>query len=104
MKRTLVAALVAGTVASIAPTASGQAYHQTFEVNSTATWTVNGGPSDEAANFFFDYSTVGIPAAPSAPGTRGMKLQANLTSGASGGFLIRPGLQLMFDASVLASV
>ena len=39
-------------------------YSQNFEVDDTANWTVNKGPAttDEAHNFFFDYSTVGIPA------------------------------------------
>jgi hypothetical protein len=70
--------------------ASAQLYKQSFEVNSTATWTLNGGPSDESANFFFDYSTVGIPPAPSQAGTRGMKLQANLSAGIFGGMSVSP--------------
>jgi hypothetical protein len=65
-------------------------YTENFEVNPTANWKVNPGPiaPDELgfgpdathdANFFFDYSSVGIPLAPnSAPGaTRGLKLQSN---------------------------
>jgi hypothetical protein len=65
-------------------------YSENFEVDPSAAWTVNGGPTDEAANFFFDYSTAGIPAAPSSTGTRGMKLQANLASGIFGGFSVSP--------------
>lgn len=56
-----------------------------FEIDSTADWTVNNGPSDSAADFFFDYSTAGIPAAPGGGGTRGLKLQANQSSGVFGG-------------------
>jgi hypothetical protein len=82
--------LAVSLVAACARPAASQVYHQNFEINSTATWTVNGGPSDEMANFFFDYSTVGIPPAPSAIGTRGMKLQANLFSGIFGGFSVSP--------------
>ena len=78
---------IVGVIASMT---SAQSYHQTFEVNSAATWTINGGPSDETANFFYDYSTVGIPVGPSAPGTRGMKLQANLSSGIFGGLSVSP--------------
>jgi hypothetical protein len=53
-------------------------YVQDFETDDTANWTVNNGPSVNSADFYFDYSTVGIPAAPSGSGTRGLKLQANL--------------------------
>ena len=65
-------------------------YTQNFEIDPTADWTVNSGPTDAAANFFFDYSTVGIPSAPSAPGTRGMKLQANQSNGTFGGMSVSP--------------
>ena len=68
----------------------GALYTQDFEVDSTASWTLNNGPSDAAANFFFDYSTVGIPAAPGGAGTHGMKLQANLTSNIFGGMSVSP--------------
>lgn len=65
-------------------------YSQNFEIDSTASWTVNNGPSDFAANFFFDYAAVGIPAAPGGAGTRGMKLQANLTNNVFGGMSVSP--------------
>jgi hypothetical protein len=76
-----------------APAFGALLYAQDFEADPTANWTVNGGPSDEAANFFFDYSTVGIPSAPSALGTRGMKLQANQSSGIFGGMSVSPNGQ-----------
>jgi hypothetical protein len=68
-------------------------YREDFEVDPTASWTLNGGPSDEAASFFFDYTTLaGIPQAPNSrgTGTHGMKLQANLTSGIFGGMSVSP--------------
>ena len=65
-------------------------YSENFEVDPTASWTVNNGPSDEAHSFFFDYSTVGIPAAPSGPGTHGIKLQANLSDGIFSGMSVSP--------------
>jgi len=74
----------------VAVPAYGSLYTQDFEIDSTASWTVNNGPSDAAADFFFDYSTIGIPAAPGGPGTRGMKLQANLTNGIFGGMSVSP--------------
>jgi hypothetical protein len=70
--------------------AAGQLYRQNFEIDSTASWTIRNGPSDAATNFFFNYSTVGIPAAPSSPGTRGMKLQANLSNGVFSGLSVHP--------------
>jgi hypothetical protein len=65
-------------------------YTQDFEVDSTPSWMVNNGPSDAATNFFFDYSSVGIPAAPSGAGTRGMKLQANQANGIFSGVSVSP--------------
>ncbi|MAT70024.1 MAG: hypothetical protein CMJ58_10930 [Planctomycetaceae bacterium] len=69
---------------------SAAIYTQDFEVDSTAAWTVNNGPSDAATDFFFDYSTVGIPAAPNGVGTRGAKLQANLANGIFSGVSASP--------------
>lgn len=74
-------------------------YVQDFDVDDSANWTVNKGPAttDEAHNFFFDYSTAGIPAAPNSAGgsTRGVKLQANQSSGVFGGVSVSPtGLAL----------
>jgi len=70
-------------------------FSENFEVDPTASWTVNKGPAttDEAHDFFFDYSTVGIPPAPSGAGTRGLKLQANQSSGVFGGVSVSPNGQ-----------
>jgi hypothetical protein len=72
-----------------------QLFSENFDVDPTANWTVNGGPSDEQADFFFDYNTVGIPSAPNSTGgtTRGLKMQANETSGIFGGFSVSPNGQ-----------
>ena len=78
------------TVFIVGPAFSAVLYTQNFEVNPTASWTVNSSPTDATANFFFDYSTVGISSAPSALGTRGMKLQANQFSGLFGGMSVSP--------------
>ncbi|MEW6253269.1 MAG: hypothetical protein AB1716_21730 [Planctomycetota bacterium] len=86
-----------GVLAAVSP-AVGDLYHQDFETNSTATWVLNNGPSDAAADFFFDYATVGIPLAPNGAGTRGMKLQANLFNGIFSGMSVSPiGLNLAGD-------
>lgn len=57
-------------------------YTEDFDVDPTANWTVNKSHADNAgsdANFFFDYSTVGIPPAPHSNGTtRGLRMRANM--------------------------
>ncbi len=65
-------------------------YQQDFQVNDTVNWTLNGGASDEQADYYFDYSTVGIPTPAGGTGTRGMKLQANLTDGVFAGMSASP--------------
>jgi hypothetical protein len=86
-------------LAALGFAASAQAaplYSENFEVDPTANWTVNKGPAttDEAHDFFFDYSTAGIPSAPNSGGsTRGLKLQANQSSGVFGGMSVSPNGQ-----------
>ena len=73
------AALVCASVAS----SGAVLYSQNFDVDDTANWTVNNNNSGtNAANVFYDYSTVGIPSAPNSSGnTRiGLKIGANLDS------------------------
>lgn len=58
-------------------------FTEDFDTDVTAGWTVNdNGLGTNAANFYFDYSEVGIPPAPNSTGgtTRGLKLGANLNS------------------------
>jgi hypothetical protein len=71
--------LAAGTFL-LAPTANANLYYENFDTDVTSAWAMNASTGgSQAANFYFDYSTVGIPAAPNSGGTtRGMKLQANL--------------------------
>jgi hypothetical protein len=72
------------------PAAAAPLYSQNFDVDDTANWTFNSSaaadaPADNAnneANFFFDYSTVGIPPAPGGVTTRGLKMEANVNDGA----------------------
>jgi hypothetical protein len=55
------------------------AFSDNFDVDHTANWSVfTLGPGVSDANFFFDYSSVGIPAAPNSGGTTlGLRLRAN---------------------------
>jgi hypothetical protein len=97
MKRHLFVLAVLSSLV-IPTTAFCQLYSENFDVDPTANWTVNSGPSITAADFFYDYSAIGIPAAPSGGGTRGLKLQANLnptnnqtaTAGTFGGLSVSP--------------
>jgi hypothetical protein len=79
-------------VASAAPL-----FSEDFDTDHTANWvyntSINGDTASRsdlggAADFHFDYSTVGIPAAPGGTSTIGMQLQANLpgTNGGTGIF------------------
>jgi hypothetical protein len=86
--------------------ASAQLFTENFDVDNTANWVVNGGPSDENADFFFDYSTYGIPSAPGSGGTtRGLRMEANVSSGIFGGFSVSPlGQSFVGDYIVRAQV
>ncbi len=69
-------------------------FSETFDADASGRWGVNLGPTDGGADFFFDYSTAGIPPAPNSAGaTRGLKLQANLFSGVFGGLSVSPAGQ-----------
>jgi hypothetical protein len=64
-------------------------FSENFDTNATANWNANSSsstPNTNVADFFFDYSTVGIPSAPNSAGgsTRGLKLEANIPGGAAG--------------------
>src|SRR5687767_12723571 len=88
---------LAAFAAALALTASAHAqvlFSQNFDVDQTANWTFNSSVTGDTANdnagneanFFFDYSTVGIPAAPGSVGTRGLKVEANVPSATAGVF------------------
>lgn len=93
---------VAASLVLAVQSSRGALYSQDFNVNDTANWTVNSTPSiDYIADFFYDYSTIGVPAAPNGTGTRGLKLTANNTSGILGGLSVSPiGLSLSGDYQV----
>jgi hypothetical protein len=79
-------AIAASLVAALFTTGSSFAatlYSENFDADATANWTVNNNNvGTNAADIFFDYSTVGIPPAPNSMGatTRGLKVGANLSS------------------------
>ena len=66
-------------------------FEDNFDADTSANWTTNASGLNDAAVFNFDYSTIGIPAAPGAGGTtRGLKLQANTAGGVLSGVSVSP--------------
>lgn len=84
----LTSAIVGGACLAFPAGAQAQTlFLEDFDTDHSANWSVQvstGGA--QAANLFFDYSTVGIPSAPNSVGatTRGLRMQANMygTTGA----------------------
>src|SRR5947207_657997 len=80
--------LVSTALAFAAPAARAQVvFSDNFDADHTANWNTNistNNSTGSAANYFFDYGTVGIPSAPNSTGgtTRGLKLEANFVVGA----------------------
>jgi MYXO-CTERM domain-containing protein len=82
----LAAAALSASAVSAAPL-----YSENFDVDPTANWTVNDPAlSDITANFNYDYSAIGVPAAPGGASTRGLKMTANNTGGVFSGFSVSP--------------
>jgi hypothetical protein len=97
-------ALLGGSLAGQAQTL----FSDNFDATDGSTWKVNASnpaAGGDSATFLFDYSTVGIPAAPNSGGTTiGLKLQANATAGVFSGISVSPlgqnftgDYQLRFD-------
>ncbi len=93
----LVSALAVTWLAGILPVqAQTQVYSEDFEADNSANWVVNVGFGDNVADLLFDYSTVGIPAAPhsSVGSTHGLKLQANVNPATQDGVVAGYGLSV----------
>ena len=68
--------------------------------NAASRWTVTQAGGTNAADFAFDYSTLGIPAAPNGTGTIGLKMEANIgPTGASSGIMAFPNGQSFSSTS-----
>ncbi|QYK52311.1 MAG: PEP-CTERM sorting domain-containing protein [Fimbriimonadaceae bacterium] len=77
-------------ISALACTASASLFSDNFDVDNTAGWQFNSNMAGDtasqadggsAADFFFDYSTVGISSAPNSIGgtTRGLRMQTAIT-------------------------
>lgn len=69
-------------------------FSDNFDTDTSSSWTANPSSENNAATFAFDYSTVGIPAAPGSGGTTfGLKLEANYAGSVFGGISASPNGQ-----------
>jgi Calx-beta domain len=113
LKKPLLAATALSALLGITATSNAQTqvYSEDFEVNHQldSTWVTNSVGGSNVANLYFDYSTVGIPAAPHSGGTtHGLKLQANLSTAVQAfpsgvtvspnGFSITENFEMRFDS------
>ena len=92
MKRIVLPLALAIAVCAFARVTRAQIlFSENFNVNNTASWTVNDPAlSDIGVDFFYDYSLIGVPAAPSGSGTLGLKMTANNSGGVFSGFSVSP--------------
>lgn len=83
-----------------------------FDVNTAANWVSNRSTTDTRVTFNYHHAPDGIPSAPNATGgtTRGVKFEANLTSGVAAAISISPvgqgfpgDYRLRFDAWINAN-
>jgi len=83
-----------GSIALCTQSSFGALFSTDFNTDQTANWTVNNpGLSDILADFYYDYSAIGVPAAPNGTGTRGLKMTANNTGNVFSGFSVSPNGQ-----------
>ena len=73
-------------------------FSDNFDVNSSANWTLNRSATDSRASFAYDYSGIGIASAPNSTGgtTKGLRFEANLTSGVTNALNVSPIGQSFF--------
>lgn len=83
--------LIVAALAGVSPLAFGQLFQEDFNTDRTASWTVNDPLlTDTLVDFFYDYSLIGVPAAPNGTGTRGLKMTANNANAVFGGVSVSP--------------
>lgn len=92
MKTAVFASLCSSALlATMATSEAVVLYSEDFNVDATGNWTVNDpGLSDIRADFFYDYSAIGVPAAPNGTGTHGLVMSANNSGGVFSGFSVSP--------------
>src|SRR4051812_21595364 len=94
--------LLASAILCCAPMVASGAivFSDDFGVDDNASWNKNIAPSgatvatQQSAEFAFDYSTFGIPAAPGSADTKGLRLRANIPGSAAAPVTSRPAQTL----------
>ncbi len=94
-------ALVAAVLASPLVCSATVLFSDNFSTDDSASWNTNIAPStpaavatQQSAQFAFDYSAFGIPAAPGSSDTLGLRLRANIPGSAAAPVTTRPGQTL----------
>ncbi len=94
MKRTTPLLFAAGLVAATTTGRSAVLFSDNFNADTSANWTVNVAPeanaAQQSAEFGFDYSAYGIPAAPGSSDTLALRLRANIPGSAAAPVTTRP--------------
>lgn len=96
MRRFFSGLFLAAIVFSAGPVAQAETvlYQQNFDVDDTVNWTTNdSGLSDIIADYHYDYSAIGVSAAPGGSSTFGLKMTANNSGGVFSGFSVSPNGQ-----------
>ena len=91
MRCNLIVVSCAASLAFAGVSLAAPLYTENFDVDPTASWTVNDPAlSDILVDFNYDYSAIGVPAAPGGATTRGLKMTANNSGGVFSGFSVSP--------------
>ena len=70
---------VSAFILIVSVTTQAVLFSDDFDVDSSASWNIISSSSDTSATFAFDYSTIGVTAAPNGGGTTlGVRLAANM--------------------------
>ena len=91
MRRFFGGLLLAALVLSSSNAAQAALYSENFDVDNTVNWTTNDpGVTDILVDYHYDYSAIGVGAAPGSASTLGLKMTANNTNAVFGGFSVSP--------------
>ncbi|MBL8088377.1 MAG: PEP-CTERM sorting domain-containing protein [Chthonomonas sp.] len=107
--RKLCTAVAAGLAVFAAVPASGTLFYDSFDTDTSASWTVNKGPNpaNNYATFAVNYAPYNIPSAPGSTGgtTSGLMLESNVAGGIFSGLSASPtGLNITGDFIMTADV
>ncbi len=85
MRCNLFMASLAASLAFAGVSSAAPFFAENFDVDPTASWTVNdNGNGTNAADFFFDYNSLGIPPAPNSAGTTRLEVGRESRHGSCG--------------------